>query len=243
MKPLLTMPYRIDAQYFARRYQAPPAPAATAPSTHESNPLQEYFDHHTEGHGIWKWNHYFEIYHRHFAKFRRQPVNLLEIGIYSGGSLEMWRTYFGDQCHIYGIDIEDACRAYANDTTTVFIGDQANRQFWRDFRSNTPPMDIIIDDGGHTPKQQKVTLEETLPALRNGGVYLCEDIHGRSNRFAAYASGLIEELNHFGDQSAVQKSIHSIHCYPFCLVIEKHAAEPAPFHAPKRGATWQPFFD
>src|SRR2546423_1377401 len=76
------------------------------------NPLSLYFASHTTGPGIWKWMHYFDIYHRHFKKFIGRDVNVLEIGIYSGGSLQMWKEYFGEKAHIYGVDIEEACQVY-----------------------------------------------------------------------------------------------------------------------------------
>src|SRR5215475_1712557 len=67
-----------------------------------SNPLRAFFASRKEGPGIWKWDHYFDIYHRHFSRFRDRAVRVLEIGIYSGGSLEMWRDYFGPRCQIFG---------------------------------------------------------------------------------------------------------------------------------------------
>src|SRR5215472_13475880 len=60
-----------------------------------SNALQDFFDARKTGRGIWKYTHYFDIYERHFSRFRGREVNVLEIGVYSGGSLEMWRDYFG----------------------------------------------------------------------------------------------------------------------------------------------------
>lgn len=106
---------------------------------------------------------------------------VLEIGVYSGGSLEMWRDYFGSEATIYGVDIEAACRTYESPGTHILIGDQADPSFWRRVLADgtLPPPDIVIDDGGHTPEQQRVTMEELLPRMRPGGVYLCEDIHGR----------------------------------------------------------------
>lgn len=214
------------------------------------NPFRDYAQGHKEGHGIWKWEHYFEIYHRHFSKFVGKAVNVLEIGIYSGGSLEMWRSYFGKKSHIYGVDIEDACRAYENEHTTIFIGDQEDRHFWNTFRQNSGEIDILIDDGGHTPDQQQVTLEEMLPYIRPGGVYLCEDIHGHHNGFAAFATGLVNALNVTRDKpgtifeaevSPFQQSIHSIHFYPLAIVIEKHAIRPSGLLCPKYGTEWQPF--
>src|SRR5437868_5558043 len=56
-----------------------------------ANPLQSYFDAYKEGPGIWKWMHYFDIYQRHFSKFVGREVHVLEVGIYSGGSLAMWK--------------------------------------------------------------------------------------------------------------------------------------------------------
>ena len=88
----------------------------------------------------------------------------------------MWRSYLGAKCQIYGVDIEPACRAYESEQVKVLIGDQSDRSFWRRFRETVPKLDIIVDDGGHLPEQQIVTLEELLPHLKPAGVYLCEDI-------------------------------------------------------------------
>jgi len=236
------IPWRLKSNNFVSQYSEHGAPAdQAAPSP--DNPLWQYFDGHTEGRGIWKWRHYFDIYHRHFSKFVGKRVNLLEIGVYSGGSLDMWRSYLGDQCHIYGVDIEKACKCYENEYTTVHIGNQADRTFWEKFRENAPPIDILVDDGGHTPEQQRVTLEEMLPYLRCGGVYFCEDIHGVWNSFAAYTSNLFDEFNKLGEPNEFQKSIHSIHFYPFCVVVEKHKIRPEKFVNLRHGTEWQPFYD
>ena len=223
------------AQSF-KEHRAVPEPAEPSPD----NPLWRHFQNHTEGLGLWKWEHYFEIYHRHFARFVGQPANLLEIGIFSGGSLEMWRTYLGAQCHIYGVDIEAACKAYENDHTHIFIGDQEDRTFWADFKRKVDGIDILIDDGGHYARQQQVTLEEMLPALRPGGVFLCEDIGGPFHHFCAFATGLVHELN--SSRSSPFQSMYSIHFYPYVLLIEKRLAPLPRLQAPRHGTVWQPFY-
>jgi hypothetical protein len=218
------------------------------------NPLRVYFESVTNGRGIWKWGHYFDIYHRHFQKFVGKEVRLLEVGIFSGGSLAMWKRYFGPQCLVYGIDLQSECKAYEDDRTKVFIGDQGDRSFWRRFREEVKNIDIVIDDGGHLPEQQIVTFEETVPYLRPGGVYLCEDIVGSHNRFAAYVYGLTTALNSFVlkqgakpkgidavvGASAVQRSICSIHLYPFVTVVEKATHPVGELASLKRGTEWQP---
>lgn len=61
---------------------------AHGPSENGFNPLKLYFNSHKEGRGILKWIHYFGIYHKHFEKFVGKEVNIVEIGVFSGG---VWR--------------------------------------------------------------------------------------------------------------------------------------------------------
>jgi hypothetical protein len=210
-----------------------------------------YFNAHTEGPGVWKFLHYFDIYHRHFCKFVGREVHVLEVGIYSGGSLRMWREYFGKACRVYGVDINEACMAYKDEAIEVFIGDQADRSFWARIKQAVPQIDILIDDGGHLPEQQRITLEEMLPYIAPGGVYLCEDILGVFNPFAAYIQGLASGLNFESrvetpentpglafTSSNVQAAISSIHLYPFAAVIEKREHNVDRLFAPKHGTQW-----
>ena len=53
-------------------------------------------------------------------------------------------------------------------------------------RSEVPPLDIVIDDGSHDADHQIVSLEELLPHLPLGGVYLCEDIAAQGNPMIDY---------------------------------------------------------
>lgn len=234
----------------------PSAAAEEQPSRRPPNDLEKFFNARKEGNGIWKWNHYFEIYDRHFRQFRGQEVHILEIGIYSGGSLEMWRDYFGPKAYIYGVDLEPDCRVYESDRVKIFIGDQQDREFWREVRQKLPALDIVIDDGGHQPEQQIASLEELLPFLRPGGVYLCEDVHRTYNQFASYVCGLVHRLND-GSQilgfpednerrilcacSPFQSAVNSIHLYPFVTVLERNVTPVPELRAPKHGTQWQPF--
>jgi Methyltransferase domain len=212
------------------------------------NPLEEYFDSHTSGPGIWKWRHYFEIYHRHFEKFRGEEVHVVEIGVYSGGSLGMWKHYFGPRCRIYGVDIEPACRRYEDEQTEIFIGDQADELFWARFVEQVPRIDVVIDDGGHEPEQQITTLEALLPHISPGGVYLCEDMHGRRNPFHAYVTDLSGKLNSWRTvepglrriPSDFQQMVQSIHLYPFVAVIERRSEALTKLHATRHGTEWMP---
>jgi hypothetical protein len=239
---------------FGRRWRASPQESKAAEASIQQgsreNALRAYFDAHDSGHGIFKWIHYFDIYDRHLGKFRGKEIHIVEVGVYSGGSLEMWREYFGPRCTVYGVDVEEACKAYEKEGVRIFIGDQADRGFWRLFKSRVPSVDILIDDGGHRPQQQAATLEEMLPHLRPGGIYICEDVHGIQNQFLSYVAGLSRNLHAWDVQSRelltakptdFQQAIYSVHLYPYVIVIEKHEVPPESFSAPRHGTLWQPF--
>ena len=167
----------VDAEQgrtFARGW-APFAPAGGPDPTE----LERYFDAHRTGRGLWKWRHYFEIYQRHFAKFVGREIRVLEIGIYSGGSLQMWRDYFWQWLPPNGRRHPAVGpRVGLGGCANCGIGDQGDPAFWRSALPAIPRIDVVIDDGGHEPNQQIVTLEALLPHMNPGGVYLC----GRSRR-------------------------------------------------------------
>ena len=53
-----------------------------------------------------KWLHYFDIYERHLSKFRNHSPVILEIGVFGGGSLQMWLEYYGKGSKVVGLDID-----------------------------------------------------------------------------------------------------------------------------------------
>lgn len=216
------------------------------------NDLEQYFYNNT-GRGIAKWRHYFEIYERHFARYRGRQVTILEIGVWKGGSLQMWKHYFGADARIYGVDINPDCAMFAEPQIEVLIGSQEDREFLRWLRSYLPTIDILIDDGGHTMRQQIVTFEELFPHIAPDGVYLCEDLH--TSYWEEYGGGyhtpgtFIEHSKNFIDYlhgwharearrtwygrrrpqlgvSEFTRSVHSLHYYDSVLVIEKRPIEP-----------------
>ncbi len=251
---LAGMPQRLRGTQVVKRWNdlrvGHPSEVNTDETRGFPNPLRDYFDRHGEGPGMQKWLHYFDVYHRHLGKFvGRNPV-VVEIGVCCGGSLPMWRHYFGAGCRVHGIDIDPECMMYQGPDTAIHIADQADRAMWKRFREAVPEADILIDDGGHTAQQQRVTLEEMLPHLRPGGVYICEDVHGIGNRFAEFVCALGHGLNAYEftsdpgvDTTArtpFQAAIHSLHLYPFLVLIEKHEFAEQPFSAPLRGTQWRP---
>lgn len=206
------------------------------------NDLEQYFENNT-GRLIDKWMHYFEIYDKHLSRFRGTDVHVLEFGVSHGGSMQMWKEYFGPKAKIYGVDINQNCKQLEEDQVEIFIGDQQNRTFLKSLAENVPRIDILIDDGGHTMKQQIHTFEELFPHIDKNGVYLCEDLHTsywpeygggykRGTSYIEYSKNFIDKIHAW---HALQKrrlpvsdfttSVHSLHYYDSVLVIEKRPIE------------------
>lgn len=201
------------------------------------NDIEKYFLE-NEGNLIDKWMHYFEIYERHFAKYRGKEVHIVEIGVFHGGSLQMWKEYFGPKSKIYGVDVNPACKQFEQENVQIFIGDQEDRNFLQGVANSIPKIDILLDDGGHTMNQQINTFEVLFPHIDEYGVYMCEDMHTsywpsfgggykKNDTFIEYSKNFIDYINAWHSESKklevneFTKSAYSLHYYDSVLVIEK----------------------
>ena len=210
----------------------------THATTPPLNPLLQYFNS-NPGRLMTKWRHYFDIYHRHFERYRGRAPTVVEIGVFHGGSLQMWKSYFGAGARIVGVDVNPRLQELGEDGIEIIIGDQSDQAFLRRLGQQVGPIDILIDDGGHTMSQQIGTVETLFGAVAVDGVILVEDTHTSNWReyggglrahttFMQFAKHLVDELNayHSRDpQSFVSgpftQATNSIHFYDSVVVIEK----------------------
>lgn len=216
----------------------------SSPAALEPNPLLTYFMQNS-GHVIHKWLEYFDVYHAAFARFRGLPIKFVEIGVQNGGSLRMWRDYFGPEAHIIGVDVDPQCQELAAEGFEIWIGDQERPEFWQDFSTQHPELDVVLDDGGHTMQQQIVTFEALFKTLRNGGTYLCEDTHTsyfpthggglkRSGTFHEYVKNLIDDMHawyhapmsQLGTVAYMAQHLYSLSVYDSMVVMEKRKKNP-----------------
>lgn len=128
------------------------------------------FRHHV-GRRIDKWHHYFGIYDRHFDRFRGKRIRVLEIGVDHGGSLQLWKSYFGPDARIVGLDIDPRCKGYEEAQIEIHIGNQSDVALLKSLGE----FDIVIDDGSHRIQDQLASFEALWPKTRS--VYLVEDCH------------------------------------------------------------------
>jgi hypothetical protein len=128
-----------------------------------------------------KWTHYFDAYHAIFGLRRSQALRILEIGVFQGASLRLWRRYFHNpETVIVGIDIDPACARFdsSRENVHVRIGSQADAAFLATVTRDFGPFDIIIDDGSHQSSHMIASFNHLFAgALRDDGIYLVEDLH------------------------------------------------------------------
>lgn len=120
---------------------------------------------------------YFQVYEELLSKYRNKKITFVEVGVLNGGSLFMWRDFFGPEARIIGVDFNPLAKRWEEYGFEIFIGSQSSPDFWRDFFSSIGMVDVLLDDGGHTNEQQIVTTHQSIPFIKDGGLLIVEDVH------------------------------------------------------------------
>jgi hypothetical protein len=176
---------------------------------------------------------YFAVYDRLFAPYRDRPITFVEIGVLSGGSLFMWRSFFGPNARIIGVDLNPDAVRWREHGFEIHIGSQSDPAFWWQFLKDIGPIDILLDDGGHRFEQQIITCECAMPGIRDGGLLVVEDTHtsylpgycGPSPMsFISYAKQITDRINHrfsgLRDKYPFEPAIWSIRFFESLVAFE-----------------------
>lgn len=146
---------------------------------------------------------YFDAYDNLFARYIDKEITFVEIGIFNGGSLFMWRDFFGPKARIIGIDLNPNAKKWESHGFEIYIGSQSDESFWKAFLEKVGPIDVVLDDGGHTYEQQIITTECLLDSIKDGGMLVVEDTHTSYMRgfgfkrfsFINYVKNHIDKIN------------------------------------------------
>jgi len=195
---------------------------------------------------IHKWDSYFGAYDKYFSKYANKPVKILEIGVFKGGSLQMWKNYFGPQAKIVGMDINPECKNCEEDQIEIFIGNQDDTNDLKSLIEKYGNFDIIIDDGSHVNRHQIVSFDFLFEYLNLGGIYLVEDTHTsywdeygyeggykRQNTFIEYTKSLLDDINGYSIRpdpiiTKYTNYISEIHICSGMVFFEKNKLEYTP---------------
>lgn len=216
------------------------------PEPTRAGPIESAFYRH-DGRVVHKWHHYLPLYDRYFAPYRDRepPLRFLEIGVANGGSLELWRGFFGPSAVIFGIDVNPECAAYDGEHgNRVRIGSQADPAFLRAVVKEMGGVDVVLDDGSHVAEHVRASFDTLFPLLADDGLYVVEDTHTaywanfggnyRSSRSAiGMAKALIDDIHHWYHPhgrriDAARDWVAGIHVHDSIYFVEKRYAGARP---------------
>lgn len=122
-------------------------------------------------------NNYLEKYDPILKPWVEKEVKLLELGVYKGGSLLLWKDYFVNS-NVFGVDINPPLDFTCPDGVKIFKGNQADKSFLSSIANENAPdgFDIIIDDASHVGELTKISFWHLFDNhLKPGGLYVIED--------------------------------------------------------------------
>lgn len=204
-------------------------------------PIEALF-YHNEGNLVHKWHHYLPVYERYLSPFRGKPVKMLEIGVSGGGSMDMWRKYLGPDAFLVGIDVDPRCAKFNGVSGQIRIGSQADEAFLFSIYEEMGRFDIVLDDGSHDSKHIRKSFEYLYPRVRDGGLYIIEDLHAAywkdfsggyhsKTSFMNDIKTMIDDMHHWyhdeGQKIAATKGhLSALHIYDSIVVFEKQKVPP-----------------
>jgi hypothetical protein len=187
---------------------------------------------------------YARFYDSILSPMRHTARRVLEIGVYEGGSLRMWKEYF-DNAMVYGIEIMTE-RKFDSPWIKTYIGSQTDEAF---LATVPGTFDVIVDDGSHLSCDQICTFEIMFKRVNSGGFYIVEDTScsywidftpGNGPTAVEYFKSLVDHVNmhgfsvdgkfdrnrdlllqHKADASEWERTIDYIIFYNSAIVIKK----------------------
>lgn len=198
----------------------------------------------TDERTLFKMDHYLDVYDATLGPWMGREVSFLEIGVYKGGSLRMWRDFFAPSARLTFLDIDSACKALELPGTEIRIGDQEDPVFLAQVARDRGPFDIVVDDGGHKMGQQITSFLSLWPHLKNGGLYIVEDVHTSywpgfgggfraKGSFIEFAKDLIDRMHSWYTEDDTGFPLHpmarelgSVQFHDSLVIFQKRLKEP-----------------
>ena len=138
------------------------------------------YNNYNQSQGLDHWEDYGKHYSHHLhGLLSYNVVNMLEIGVASGGSSRVWNDIFRGRQRYVGIDVNPKCEQFSDPEKkiTIVIGSQLNQTFLSQICQQFGPFDLIVDDGGHTSEMVITSFESLWPCMIDKGIYAIEDLH------------------------------------------------------------------
>ena len=124
---------------------------------------------------------YLPLYQKLLVNKKETAQNVLEVGIYHGGSIKLWSDFFINAT-VYGLDIMNI--------SNVWKGIQNNKKiilhtstdaynidfFTANFLNKNIKCDFMLDDGPHTLESMKQFIKLYSQIMTDDGILIIEDV-------------------------------------------------------------------
>ena len=124
---------------------------------------------------------YLDVYEEILQHKKDTAKRILEVGIYTGGSIKLWRDYFVNAT-VHGLDImplDNVWDVLKNDNRIVLhtSTDAYNSEFFqKTFLDTELKFDMVLDDGPHTLDSMLQFVKKYSQILTDDGVLIVEDV-------------------------------------------------------------------
>jgi hypothetical protein len=127
-------------------------------------------------------NHsYLPLYQNLLISKKETAKNVLEVGIYDGGSIKLWSDFFTN-ANVYGLDImsiENVWEGIRNNEKIILhtSTDAYNEDlFINNFLNKNIRCDFMLDDGPHTLESMKQFIKLYSQIMTEDGILIIEDV-------------------------------------------------------------------
>jgi len=124
---------------------------------------------------------YLPLYQKLLVNKKETAKNVLEVGIFNGGSIKLWSDFFTN-ANVYGVDIIDADTVWEGITNKeriilhTSVDAYSNDFFTTHFLNKNIKCDFILDDGPHTLESMKKFIKLYPQIMTDDGILIIEDV-------------------------------------------------------------------
>ena len=124
---------------------------------------------------------YLDLYQNLLITKKETAKNVLEIGIYHGGSIKLWSDFFTNAT-VYGLDImhiNNVWEGIKNKENIILhtSSDAYNETFFIDnFLNKNIKCDFMLDDGPHSLESMKQFIRLYSQIMTDDGILIIEDV-------------------------------------------------------------------
>lgn len=155
---------------------------------------------------------YAAVYERYLASRRSRHLTLLELGVYRGESLRMWKAYL-PRATVLGVDI-DPVAADRAPGFEVYIGSQSDLELLDRIARDHPAIDVIVDDASHIPALTVESFRALFPRLQTGGLYFIEDVPNELEELGVLLSELTRDT-----LAGARRTVAFVHVWPRIISV------------------------